>query len=143
MTALPALAVIAGLVALYVRSVRRLRRHGYRFRRPPSDQPLYRFHPDRSATFRSTARLGWFDTGWTTVTIDRGWLSIGFFFPKWVERYRVTAIRSFPGFLTTGFMFDTTDGRYEGIILWSFQPDRLRATFTLYDWPVPAPAAVP
>lgn len=51
-------------------------------------------------------------------------------------------IRTWKTFLTTGFMFDTEDGRFDGVILWSTHAARVTATFAHHGWPTPTPTPV-
>lgn len=133
-----ALALLAVLILVIPAAAAfRLHGHGFRFRTPPRVRPDHRFTPGRSSIFTSGARIGLYQTSRIHIEVDRGWMSIGVLVTTWIERYHVTGVRSFRSLLRTGFMFDTDDGRYDGVILWTLRPDRLRATLALYHWPVP------
>ena len=55
-----------------------------------------------------------------TVTFDSDWLRIEGVptFDVWIERARVTNVRTVGRWFSSGVMFDATDGRYDGVIVW-------------------------
>jgi hypothetical protein len=54
------------------------------------------------------------------MTFDSDWLRIEGVptYDVWIERARVTNIRAVGRWFSPGLIFDTTDGVYDGIIVW-------------------------
>jgi hypothetical protein len=55
-----------------------------------------------------------------TMTFDSEWLRIEGVptYDVWIERARVTNVRAIGRWFSPGLMFDTTDGVYDGVIVW-------------------------
>jgi hypothetical protein len=80
-----------------------------------------------------------------TVTFDSDWLRIEGVptYDIWVECARVTNIRAVGRWFSPGVMFDTSDGRYDGVIVWLFRTRRRDFLRLLAErgWPVIAAAS--
>jgi hypothetical protein len=80
-----------------------------------------------------------------TVTFDSEWLRIEGVptYDVWIERARVTNVRAVGGWFSLGVMFDATDGRYDGVVVWllgTARRDHFLDHLANLGWPV-APAA--
>jgi hypothetical protein len=123
------------LAFLGVTQVRAYRRGFRALRLPPQLRPLHPFNRATSSVFVATARIGMRSSGLPAqVTVDPTWLWLQ---GVWVERSLVTGIYTWRSIFATGFMFDSTDGRYDGVILWTLRPSRVTAALARHGWPTP------
>jgi hypothetical protein len=98
---------------------------GYRrTQQPPSIGPPHHFGSDATEVRRAGARVAWVNVTMpmVTLTFDSDWLRIEGVptYDVWIERARVTNIRAVGRWFSPGVMFDTTDGVYDGVIVWLF-----------------------
>jgi hypothetical protein len=123
--------------------------NGYRRRQqPPSIRPPHRFGSDATEVSRAGARIAWWNATvpMVTMTFDSDWLRIEGVptYDVWIERARVTNIRAVGRWFSPGLMFDTTDGVYDGVIVWFAQRTRRDNVLRLLadrEWAVAAAAA--
>ena len=117
-----------------------LRRQGYRPLRRSPRGPSYSYRPTGSRSFRGGARVGMMN--WTmplvTLTFDdhhaslRGFMLI----PVEIDHNFCTNVRRIGLVLRTGIRFDSTDGRYDGVIFWSGNPVAVLEALEALGWPV-------
>lgn len=120
----------------------RLKRQGYRpGQRPPSRSVTYAFDPPNSVKLKGGARVGRYNATvpLVTLTLDQNWAHLSGFASVWISRSEVEGVRRINGTLGSGIMFDTADGRLDGVIYWTFEPARVLRAFDWYDWPITLP----
>jgi hypothetical protein len=135
------LVVFASLMLL---DIYPLRRQGYRaLRWPPFESP-YSFDPARSQTFRGGARVGLTNStlGLVTLTIDERHASLRglMIVPTGVDRRYCTGVRRIGGVIGKGVRFDSADGRYDGVIFWTGNPQAVLETLRSLGWPMQSKA---
>jgi hypothetical protein len=123
-----------------------LRRGGYRRGRPPpSTVPEHTFDPTDAWSVRCGARVGnWNATvPLAMLRFDRRWAQISSSLPfmlgirpVWIDRSAVTAVRQLPVTLSPGISFVTPDGRYDGVVVWTFKPATILHGLRERGWPV-------
>ena len=144
---IPVAAVVSGGIALLRRVIaRQLERQGHRpSQLPPDVDPGHRFVPDRSVTFRGGARVGTGNASIPLVTLraDEQWaqtsgagLTFGGVPPVWIDRAVVTAVRAIDVPTSPGVRFDSTDGRYDGVVFWTYGRTAVLAALHGLGWPV-------
>ena len=142
------LAFIFGPLGWLALGSRQLRRQGYRNERlPPSINPEHAFDPSQTYRVRCGARIGRRNATVPLVTlrVDERWAqisvggSLSFFggpTPVWIDRSVVAAVRRVHVAFSPGIRFVTVDGRYDGVVLWTYKPEALLDSFRDRDWPV-------
>lgn len=126
-----------------LRLVGYLSRHGYqRGRVPPAlsaYSPPHVFDAD-AVRCRVGAQVCGAGMTWPlgTATLDDAWLLVAGTFgpPAWIDRGVVAQVRSFPWVMTRGVMFDTPDGRYDGVIVWAGRRSTFCGTLASRGWPI-------
>jgi hypothetical protein len=80
-----------------------------------------------------------------TLTFDSHWLRIEGVptYDVWIECARVTNVRAVGRWFSSGLMFDATDGRYDGVVVWLFgtERDNVLRLLLVRGWGHVAPAA--
>ena len=134
-----AIVMFGGMGALFFGSERRFRASGYdRRRRPPGSTPNHVFNPASSASLRGGARVGWSNASWPLVklTVDQDWLKLAWVPPVWMPREEVTAVEVIRGMMGPGVVFRSADGRFDGVIFWTFSTAAVLATLERFGWPI-------
>lgn len=125
-------------------SVSHLARQGYeRGRRPPESASAY-VDPHRFATDAMTIKTGVQVNGASAtwpfgrLTIDEEWLRLAGTLPPavWIDRPTVTKVRTLRHLGFRGLMFDTADGRYNGVIVWLGSRSKVLDALAAKGWPV-------
>lgn len=82
--------------------------------------------------------MGWFNATFplASVTLDDRWASIDGFATVWIDREAVVRVRHIWTLMGGGVRFDTEDGRYDGVIFWSFSSASVLDAFARFGWPV-------
>ena len=115
-----------------------LRRKGLAvFRFPPSDGPGP-FEGDRASTFRVSGRLAFMRGGGRiTLQVDETHAALsGFVWTKVnIERDRCTAVHAVD-YRRGGLRFESADGRYDGVLIWSAARPEITAALADLGWPV-------
>lgn len=116
-----------------------LRRSGYRAEvRPPAGDSSHRFDPQRSWHGRGGVRVGRMNATYplARIDIDASCASIRSPFGTiTIDRTDVTGVRVI-GMISPGIRFDSVDGRYDGLIFWTFATSEVLSQFHRFGWPV-------
>lgn len=76
-----------------------------------------------ASIWKCGARIGWINATWpiATVTFDRDWLRVEGVptYDVWVDRTKVSAVQPVRYLGGKGIRFVSTDGRYDGLIVWT------------------------
>jgi hypothetical protein len=121
-----------------------------RSQQPPSIRPSHRFSSNAVRVGHAGVRIGWWNTTapGAALTFDRNWLRIesvrleqlfgGHGVEVWIESARVIKVRTVGRWFSTGLIFDTTDGTYDGVIVWLFRKRRdfVVSLLAARGWPV-------
>ena len=109
---------------------------------PPSVRPPHSFGADAVHVRRAGARIGRLNASvpLVTITFDADWLRVEGVptYDVWIERGRVTVVRKVGRWwFSSGLMFDSTDGAYDGVIVWLWRTKRAEAVCMLAErgWP--------
>jgi hypothetical protein len=138
--------VVFGFVWLLRFSLsRHLQRQGYRpSRLPPALDPDHEFDMTHSVSFRGGSRVGRGNATMPLVQLrfDDDWAHLsgaGQFFggpaPVWIDRSAVLGVRRISAPLGRGIRFDTSDGRYDGVIFWTSSPGEVLDALHDHNWP--------
>jgi sulfite exporter TauE/SafE len=123
-----------------------LRRQGYRFEvHPPAGNTAYHFDPSTSWHARGGVRIGRFNATVPLARIDIDERCVAIRSP-WgrivIEHSDVTDVRTI-GRLSPGIFFESVDGRFDGVIFWSFSSFRIRQALRWFGWPDSSLAGAP
>ncbi len=135
---------LVGLANLVIR--RRMEAQGLRPSvAPPSAAPDHAFDEARSVTFRGGSRVG---TANATVPLirlraDDEWIHLTGGLPMfggpprvWIDRSAVDRVGRISRRLSPGIRFEAADGRYDGVIFWTFDPDKVLDALQEHGWHV-------
>ncbi len=139
--------VVLGLVGLANLAIRRrLEAQGHRPSvAPPSAAPKHSFDEARSARFRGGSRVGKANATVPLIRLraDEGWIHVtgglrmfGGPPPVWIERCAVDRVGRVSVLHNSGISFEAADGRYDGVIFWTFHPDAVLDALRERGWPV-------
>ena len=138
-----AIALLIGLsVVVNVGSIALTRRQGYRIgRRPPRLSPGYAFDPANSVRVRGGASVGWTSASapLASLTMDPWWAAVTLVRTVWIDRRQTVAVRRINRMIGGGILFQAPDGRYDGVVFWTLDPDRVLQALAWYGWPVVGP----
>jgi hypothetical protein len=103
------------------------------------------FDEARSVSFRGGSRVGRGNATAPLVMLrfDESWAHLsgaaplfGGVVPVWIDRSAVLGVRRVGIPLSPGIRFDTSDGRYDGVIFWTFSPAAVLGALRDHGWPV-------
>ena len=129
------------IAASFVAAEVLIRRSGYTAKVPTvASASAHTFGPD-ATKFVGGTRIGWANSSYPfgVLTFDRDFAKVGgvtFGRPVLVERAcveRVVPIKTHP--FASGVRFQTSDGRYDHAIFWSFTPGKVVRRMAESGWP--------
>ena len=115
---------------------------------PPARNPHHVFQPDAYAV-TGGCRIGNFNATvpLAVLTCDRDWVQIrtkrvlGRLTPKqlapppvWIPRADVTSVTKLGGLNTSGVLFQTRSGAFNGVIFWHRRPEVVSAGMERHGW---------
>lgn len=115
-----------------------LYRQGYRRRRTPQSGIVHHtFDPGASTSFRGGSRVGRWNASipQAELQVDQTRLRQQLLasLDRTISRHRRAKIR---GTLGNGIRFETTDGRYDGVIFWTWKTTDVLAGLEQLGWPM-------
>ena len=123
-----------------------LRASGYvRSRVPPLRDVAHHFDPSTSVAITGGSRVAGRNVSMplATLTVDRSWalLQSGSIQRStvWIGRNEITGLSKASGLLGSGVMFRSADGRFDGVVFWTFNTGGVMRTLAGLGWPVLPP----